>query len=388
MLKKLVLIFSVLLFTGCSVVNTNTNYDKTVKLALSSDELTPNYTSGSFTFHLPVNARVVSSQTYSSIITKNGLEYNLNVNVAQYLIEKEIITKNSEGEYVIAQDFSSDKNISEYSGVLFETRRILFDNNYAESLETNKKNANAALETLNNSNLDPKSQEFLDLFSSLAQRYSHDDRSKNNGGKLKNLSFSEMSSEYFDVVSSLEPGTYTTNLVETETGYQIIYLENILEDEKIDINFNTVIDDNDLYYNYSDENVSVYVVNYEDFYNVIALNNFSSVSSVVTKQNIDDAIYNSLSMLKNININDEVAVKNYVDDNVKSKPEIINLNEDNKELETAIEKTYQYKFSASFSEGYDEGQDINFDEADLYRFNSRTLTDEEIQVIENQTKEE
>ncbi len=386
MLKKsLVLLSLLIIVSGCKATTINSNYDKTVEFALDSKIGNPNYSGGSYTFYLPTNSTVLSTQQYSSTILNSRVSYTINVNVAEYLISKGKISKTTNGDYVVINEENINEDIAQYAGAVFYTRRILFDNEYAASPEENKKTATAVLNQLNSSSYSSGSNEFLKLFGDLALKHSHDERSKNNEGKLKGLTVSEMSTEYFEVVTTLEPKSYTKELVETEDGFQIVYLESIVNEEIINIDFETIIDDSNIYYSFEDESISLYVISYDNVYNVIAINDYSTVSAVVTENKIDDAIFNTLVLLRGINVNDNIAIKNYVSDDIESKPKLINLNQENEELTQAIESTYSYKFSSSFSDGYSKN---NYSQRNLYEFNSRELTAEEIKELEEKNNTE
>lgn len=65
-----------------------------------------------------------------------------------------------------------------------------------------------------------------DTFSELAKEYSNDDSSKNDGGNLGFINTDTLGSNYDNLVTEaykLKDGEYSSNIVETELGYHIVY---------------------------------------------------------------------------------------------------------------------------------------------------------------------
>lgn len=72
-------------------------------------------------------------------------------------------------------------------------------------------------------------------FADLAKEYSHDDETKDKGGKLEKLNKGSYGSDAFDKEAySLEMNTYSNVPVKTEQGYEIIYVTKEYEKESLD----------------------------------------------------------------------------------------------------------------------------------------------------------
>ena len=76
-----------------------------------------------------------------------------------------------------------------------------------------------------------------DTFSELAKEYSNDDSSKDDGGSLGFINTDTLGSNYNNLVTEaykLKDGEYSSNIVETELGYHLVYRTETKEKAKLD----------------------------------------------------------------------------------------------------------------------------------------------------------
>ena len=84
-----------------------------------------------------------------------------------------------------------------------------------------------------------------DTFSELAKEYSNDDSSKNDGGSLGFINTDTLGSNYNNLVTEaykLKDGEYSSNIVETELGYHLVYRTETKEKAKLDDVRDKIID--------------------------------------------------------------------------------------------------------------------------------------------------
>lgn len=99
---------------------------------------------------------------------------------------------------------------------------IKVDTTSASTDDEKKEAETKALETVNEV---LKKLEDGEKFADLAKKYSQDDSTKNNGGKLEAFNKGDMESEFEKAAMNLEVGKYTKTAVKTSYGYHIIYKE-------------------------------------------------------------------------------------------------------------------------------------------------------------------
>lgn len=84
-----------------------------------------------------------------------------------------------------------------------------------------------------------------DTFSELAKEYSNDDSSKDDGGSLGFINTDTLGSNYNNLVTEaykLKDGEYSSNIVETELGYHLVYRTETKEKAKLDDVRDKIID--------------------------------------------------------------------------------------------------------------------------------------------------
>ena len=84
-----------------------------------------------------------------------------------------------------------------------------------------------------------------DTFSELAKEYSNDDSSKNDGGSLGFINTDTLGSNYNNLVTEaykLKDGEYSSNIVETELGYHLVYRTETKEKAKLEDVRDKIID--------------------------------------------------------------------------------------------------------------------------------------------------
>ena len=99
-----------------------------------------------------------------------------------------------------------------------------------------------------------------ETFSELAKEYSNDDSSKDDGGNLGFINTDTLGSNYDKLVTEsykLKDGEYSSNIVETELGYHLVYRTETKEKAKLDDVKDKIIDA--LVSNYLKENQEAYI---------------------------------------------------------------------------------------------------------------------------------
>lgn len=99
-----------------------------------------------------------------------------------------------------------------------------------------------------------------DTFSELAKEYSNDDSSKNEGGNLGFINTDTLGSNYNNLVTEaykLKDGEYSSNIVETELGYHLVYRTETKEKADLESVRDTIVDA--LVSDYLKENQEAYI---------------------------------------------------------------------------------------------------------------------------------
>ena len=99
-----------------------------------------------------------------------------------------------------------------------------------------------------------------DTFSELAKEYSNDDSSKNDGGRLGFINTDTLGSNYNNLVTEaykLKDGEYSSNIVETELGYHLVYRTETKEKAKLEDVRDKIIDS--LVSDYLSKNQEAYI---------------------------------------------------------------------------------------------------------------------------------
>lgn len=99
-----------------------------------------------------------------------------------------------------------------------------------------------------------------DNFSELAKEYSNDDSSKNDGGSLGFINTDTLGSNYNNLVTEaykLKDGEYSSNIVETELGYHLVYRTETKEKAKLEDVRDKIIDS--LVSDYLSKNQEAYI---------------------------------------------------------------------------------------------------------------------------------
>lgn len=99
-----------------------------------------------------------------------------------------------------------------------------------------------------------------DTFSELAKEYSNDDSSKDDGGSLGFINTDTLGSNYNNLVTEaykLKDGEYSSNIVETELGYHLVYRTETKEKAKLDDVRDKIIDS--LVSDYLSKNQEAYI---------------------------------------------------------------------------------------------------------------------------------
>lgn len=168
-----------------------------------------------------------------------------------------------------AKDNISEKDIKKYYNDEIKpdikVSHILISVNYASDAsdddKTKAKNeAKAkAQEALDKLKAADKSK-IADTFSELAKEYSNDDSSKDDGGNLGFINTDTLGSNYNNLVTEaykLKDGEYSSNVVETELGYHLVYRTETKEKADLESVRDTIVDA--LVSDYLKENQEAYI---------------------------------------------------------------------------------------------------------------------------------
>lgn len=168
-----------------------------------------------------------------------------------------------------AKDNISEKDIKKYYNDEIKSdikvSHILISVNYASDAsdddKTKAKNeAKAkAQEALDKLKAADKSK-IADTFSELAKEYSNDDSSKDDGGNLGFINTDTLGSNYNNLVTEaykLKDGEYSSNVVETELGYHLVYRTETKEKADLESVRDTIVDA--LVSDYLKENQEAYI---------------------------------------------------------------------------------------------------------------------------------
>lgn len=168
-----------------------------------------------------------------------------------------------------AKDNISEKDIKKYYNDEIKpdikVSHILISVNYASDAsdddKTKAKNeAKAkAQEALDKLKAADKSK-IADTFSELAKEYSNDDSSKDDGGNLGFINTDTLGSNYNNLVTEaykLKDGEYSSNIVETELGYHLVYRTETKEKADLESVRDTIVDA--LVSDYLKENQEAYI---------------------------------------------------------------------------------------------------------------------------------
>ncbi len=168
-----------------------------------------------------------------------------------------------------AKDNISEKDIKKYYNDEIKpdikVSHILISVNYASDAsdddKTKAKNeAKAkAQEALDKLKAADKSK-IADTFSELAKEYSNDDSSKDDGGSLGFINTDTLGSNYNNLVTEaykLKDGEYSSNIVETELGYHLVYRTETKEKAKLEDVRDKIIDS--LVSDYLSKNQEAYI---------------------------------------------------------------------------------------------------------------------------------
>ena len=168
-----------------------------------------------------------------------------------------------------AKDNIGEKDIKKYYNDEIKpdikVSHILISVNYASDASNDdktkaKNEAKAkAQEALDKLKAADKSK-IADTFSELAKEYSNDDSSKDDGGSLGFINTDTLGSNYNNLVTEaykLKDGEYSSNIVETELGYHLVYRTETKEKAKLDDVRDKIIDA--LVSDYLSENQEAYI---------------------------------------------------------------------------------------------------------------------------------
>ncbi len=137
------------------------------------------------------------------------LDYRRGIYATEYA--KESVTDTQINDYY-EQEIVGDIEASQIL-ITVDTSKATTDEEKTDATEKAKKTANDIIKQL---------KDGAD-FATLAQKYSNDELTANNGGSLGKVNKGDVSDTVFTALKSLENGTYTKSPIEDTTGFYILY---------------------------------------------------------------------------------------------------------------------------------------------------------------------
>ncbi len=195
-----------------------------------------------------------------------------------------------------------------------------------------------------------------------------------------------------DLIEQNEQGGYT--IKNDQTNLNAVLIETI--DEEVE-EVEKEIENTELIKSYQESDLLVYEEEYEDnnfvfilknkeLYNVIAINNHSSIQTTVSKKNLHNSVYYVTLLHDNIKINSSSALADLKGINkIKTDKEIIDLNSGTQVVNSQYvsETNTKYQISSSFNNKFEEESNLS----DFWVKPSRKLTEEEKQELEKDAGE-
>ena len=147
-----------------------------------------------------------------------------------------------------AKTLVSEKDIKKYydkevEGDIEASHILITSNVKSDATDDEKTAAEAeakskAEEIINKLNTAKKNNEDIkEVFANLAKEYSDDDSTKDNGGSLGRINKDTLSDAYDELVEALynlKDGEYSTSVVVTELGYEVVYRSSSYEKDTLD----------------------------------------------------------------------------------------------------------------------------------------------------------
>lgn len=99
-LKKIFLIVSIFLLTGCNLYYVdNKNIEDLIKISISNTNELYNVNNKGYRYYLPVDFEVYEDKDYNQILLSKGIKYYLNIDVVSYYYRNDNIKEREEDDY-------------------------------------------------------------------------------------------------------------------------------------------------------------------------------------------------------------------------------------------------------------------------------------------------
>lgn len=378
MLKKIIALVSlVLIFSGCDVINVNTPHKEVVDMAFNTKIGKPNMSGYGYTYTATRNSQIKNDSVFSRIVSVGNNKYSIYVNIAQYLEDENLVTKTANGDYISTKN-TKQKTSSNDKNYLYTYRHIFIADNSSLTVEENYNNARKTFDELMGTQDPSKS------FVAYAIKFSDEISTSTSGGIIGPVKSSEINEKTLEALDTLDNESVYNDIIAVDGGYDIVMLvSKVVEKKEID----EASKDNteDVMFSSTNGDYKTYVIdNSNDTYSVVTQTKYISVSTLVNKQDINDALYATVTTARSIKINKDVALNSLINPSYDTKStELFDLNKSNSGVVSQIEKKYDTKFSTSLSETANNqvvvgGKDITFD--------TQKITQEEYDKIKEKQK--
>lgn len=367
--KLLVLAVFALLLSSCgnNFYNKNSTYEEVSELAFSTKTYKNNNSNIGYTFHTPPNANIITKTQHSTVIDIGRYNYTLSVNTNKFLEVYNIIIKTDNGDYIL----NSGNNVNINSASSYDSdpddyslRTIFIEKNPSLSEVESKSYAQGILNDI----LEEKEFD-LEVFKQYQRNYN------SNGSETSPL---DLNIDIYNEISKLDVGEVVPHLIENEKGYYIIYFESTktLESDK-DLELNAT----NLVFEYYHDNYSLIISNVsDDYFSIVVANSYASANTTVKKKAINEAIFNTINLVKSVDINNYIALNSIVSPTSLTAAESINLNANNDSVVKKITNEYQYVFSTSFDDSL--GTESGF-KSEGFKFDTITISEAQYEAIVN-----
>ena len=131
-MKRIVLLLSVLLLTGCLNIN-RSNYESIIDNTIKSNKNIYNQYRNGYKFYLPKGMVVTDSTEYNEVIRSNKNNYYLYIDVISYLEKRDSIYRKETDNSIYSQSFANNKKTG-YIEIVKKNQKYLVEilYNYAK----------------------------------------------------------------------------------------------------------------------------------------------------------------------------------------------------------------------------------------------------------------
>lgn len=110
MYKKVIIVFCLFLFTGCSAYSLNNlSNEDIIKLTINENNKLYNVNNKGYRYNLPIEFSVYSDRDYNQVLLSDNTKYYMNVDVVGYYYKNKYIKEHDESDYEFFEFDHDDK---------------------------------------------------------------------------------------------------------------------------------------------------------------------------------------------------------------------------------------------------------------------------------------